>query len=86
MQILLKRLIQFDIREFFYKAYLKMILVSLAVLPIFLIKNMLEPSLLRFVVITSISVLWLLAMIYIFGMEKKEKEMVSLTLKKIYSR
>ena len=76
VQILLQRLIQFDIRMFYQKAYFKMIKVSLAILPLFLMTNLFLSNLTRFIGITLLSVPWLFAAIYLFGMEEKEKEMV----------
>lgn len=74
MQVLLKQLIQFNIREFFNRAYLKMILVSAAIVPLFLIRNIFKSSMLRFIGITSLSIIWLLTAIYFLGTERIEKE------------
>jgi O-antigen/teichoic acid export membrane protein len=76
-QILLKRLIQFDVREFFYRAYLKMILVSAAMIPLFFIRDIFASNIWRFLGLSTVSVGWLLATIYLIGMEREEKEAVT---------
>jgi O-antigen/teichoic acid export membrane protein len=72
-QILLKRLIQFDVKEFFYRAYLKMILVALVMVPFFFVRDVFASNIWRFFGLSLVSVLWLLAMIYLLGMEREEK-------------
>ncbi len=86
MQILLKRIVQFDIMEFFYKAYFKMIMVAIAISPLFLLENIFEPNMLRFVGITLLSVFWLLTAIYLLGMGKIEKETIGNHIRKFVSK
>jgi len=73
-QILLKRLIQFDVKEFFFRAYLKMILVSISTVPLFFIRDIFESNIWRFICLSLVSVGWLFAMIYLVGMEREEKQ------------
>lgn len=82
-QYLLKKLIQFNVKEFISRAYLRMIYVMLFVSPLFLIHLFFDISLLRFLIVSTIAVLWLLVGIYTTAMETNEKETVKLYLKKI---
>jgi len=76
MQILLKMLISFDIKQFFLKVYLKLLIIVVVVSPLFLIKIFFASSIIRFFGSSIISILWLLTAIYLFGMEKNEKELI----------
>ncbi len=72
-QILLKRLIQFDVKEFFFRAYLKMILVASVMVPFFFVRDVFASNIWRFFGLSLVSGLWLLVMIYLLGMEREEK-------------
>jgi len=80
-QILLKRLIQFNVKEFMTKAYLRMMLVTIPVLPLFAAKLIIEESLFRFAGLTMLSIFWILILIYLVGMEKTEREIIQIQLK-----
>jgi len=75
--IMLKRIINFNIEMYLKKSFLKMIFVMFAVLPFFFIRNFFEPGLLRFISISSLAVIGLLTAIYYLGVERKEKEILS---------
>lgn len=83
VQFLLKRIINFNILDFFQKVYLKMFFVCLVLSPLFLFELVIPSSFMRFFCITFISCIWLLAAIYFIGMDKNEKEMSSTFCKKI---
>lgn len=76
VQILLKRLINFNIKKFFFEAYLKMIKVLVAVSPLFFLRSLIESSMYRFLSFSFLSVFWLLAAVYLFGMGQEEKVIV----------
>jgi O-antigen/teichoic acid export membrane protein len=83
-QILLKKLIRFDVKGFLKKSYLKILYVILCVSPLFLIRNLFQDSITRFILISSLSVMWFLFMVYLVGIENKEKELLLSELKKVY--
>jgi Na+-driven multidrug efflux pump len=83
VQVFVKQLIHFDLGLLYRKAYIKMILVVLSVLPLFLITPIFESNMARFIGITLISVPWLLAAIYLIGMEKNEREIIIKYVRKL---
>jgi O-antigen/teichoic acid export membrane protein len=85
-QIVLKKLIDFDVKDFFNKAYSKMIAVCLICSPLFLIKELLEEGFTRFFIMSPLSVIWLIAGIYLVGSDQKEKELFRYYLKNIVNR
>jgi O-antigen/teichoic acid export membrane protein len=82
-QILLKLLFQFNVKEFFLKAYWKMILVTLPVLPMFLIIPFFDEGFYRFIAFSTFSVICLLILIYMVGMETMEKTIIRTQIKQI---
>lgn len=75
-QLLLKRLIDFNTKEFFTKAYSKMIIVLVFILPLFFIKDLFEPGLMRFLILSTVAVIWLLIGIYFVGTDSSEREVL----------
>jgi O-antigen/teichoic acid export membrane protein len=84
MQVLLKHLMHFNIKEFLKKGYLRMMMVSVGISPLFLLRYLFESNIFRFIGITLFSVSWLLSAIYILGLEKKEKEIIGNYLRKVF--
>jgi hypothetical protein len=76
-QILLKRLIHFDIKEFILKAYFKMLLVVIPLFSFFSLKYFFNEGLARFICSTILSIFFLFFLIYKLGMEKSEKELIN---------
>ena len=74
--ILLKIIINFNIKAFLSKAFLKMIIVVLFLIPLFLIRDFFEFGISRFIILSIVSVLWTLIIVYIFGLEKFEKTII----------
>lgn len=74
MQILLKILINFDIKYFLHKVYLRITYLTLMLFPLFFISNFFDQGLGRLFFISSISVIWLLILVYFIGIDKAEKE------------
>jgi len=75
--VLLKKIINFDVVYLIKTSYLRVSFVVVSILPFFLIKNLFTPSLIRFILISTISIIFSLLMIYLIGFEHKEKILVS---------
>jgi O-antigen/teichoic acid export membrane protein len=75
-QILLKKLINFDVKYFIETSYFKIFYVVIMLLPLFYIKTLFNPGLPRFILLSFFSVSWVLFVIYFIGIEKKEKTMI----------
>lgn len=86
MQVLLKQLMHFNIKEFLKKGYLRMIMVSVGISPLFLMPHLFESTLFRFIGIALFSILGLLLVIYLLGLEKKEKEIISNYMRKLFHK
>lgn len=84
-QYLLKRLINFNVREFIGRAYLRMIYVLVFVSPLFIIHYIFPTSLLRFILVSIVSILWLLIGIYFTAMENSERIIAKQFLKKVFN-
>lgn len=76
IQFLLKRLIEFDVKEFFLKAYLKMFMITLPMLILFVIKRLFDESFLRFFILSASSTILLLVLIYTIGMSQIERNSI----------
>lgn len=85
-QIVLKQLIDFDVRDFFNKAYAKMIIVCVLCSPLFLVKELLEEGMIRFLLMGILSVVWLLLCIYFFGSDQGERTVFNTYIGNIVSR
>ncbi len=76
MQFLLKRLIKFDVKEFFLKAYLKMFMITIPMLTLFVIKSLFDESFLRLFILSASSTLLLLVLVYTIGMSQIERNSI----------
>jgi O-antigen/teichoic acid export membrane protein len=85
-QILLKRLIHFDVKAFLRFFHLRVFYVILAVSPLFVVKNFYPDGIARFVAMSVVSVVWCLAAIYVVGIEKVERDILSYRIGKLYAR
>ncbi len=81
--VMLKIILNFNVYIFITKAFLKMIFVTLGVLPLFLIRDLFETSFLRFLFMLILSVVWLLIIVYFVGIERTESLLISNSLKKV---
>lgn len=77
---LLKRLINFNVKEFIKKSYLKIFYVAIFVSPLFFIRNLYQESTTSFILSSMLAVIWVLAAVYVVGIEKKEKATISTIL------
>lgn len=82
-QILLKKIIDFDVRFFLKTAYLKILYVSVLIIPLFLFRDIFPVGLLRLTFFSLLAVCWLLMAMYFVGIESKEREMMGQILKKM---
>ena len=81
-QILLKKLINFNVIYFLKTSYLKILYVSVFIAPLFFIQEFFPAGFSRFIFFSLFAVSWLISVIYFIGIEKEEKEMLRLILKK----
>jgi len=84
--IVLKKIINFDIAYLVKTSYMHISFVFISILPFFWIVNLFEPSFYRFFSISFVSLLWLFLMIYLVGMESKEKIMIKKQFYKILNK
>lgn len=85
-QILLKTLIHFDVKRFYKVSYLKILYVIVCVSPLFLIKNLFDEGVSRFVFLSFSALIWLAIVIYIVGIEKNERLAFKTGIIRLYSR
>jgi O-antigen/teichoic acid export membrane protein len=85
-QVLLKRIINFNVSFFMRTAYLKILYVLVLVTPLFFIHDLFPAGLSRFIIFSVIAVCWLITVIYFVGIDKQEKNIISQTFVKIFIR
>jgi len=73
---LLKKLINFNVKNFIKIFYLKILYVSACVSPLFLIQNLFQDGLARFILLSAFAIIWFLIAMYLVGLDKKEKELI----------
>lgn len=84
VQILLKKILDFDILDFFKRVYLKIILVCLFVLPLFALQLFILPSFSRFIILSFLSILFILIAVYFLGMDEIERVFVKKHVAKFF--
>jgi len=75
-QVLLKRIINFDVASFLKISYLRVFYVAISVIPLFLLINYFDQSLLRFIFSSLLSVLYTMISILICGLDNIEKQKI----------
>ncbi len=80
-QILLKKIINFDIVFLIKKSYLKILYVSVLVSPLFYIKNLYPDDVVRFAFLSVLAIFWLVVVVIFIGIEKKERQLFTVTIK-----
>lgn len=75
-QILLKYLIDFDIKFFLKNSYLKVFYVSLFITPIFFIERYFNDNFLSLFLIVIISLIWIIVGINLVGITRQERELL----------
>ena len=84
--VLLKSVIHFDVKRLFKISYLKILYVIVCVSPLFLIKNLYDESVFRFIFLSTTAVIWFVIAVYVFGIEKKERLSLKSGMGQIYSK
>ncbi|WP_150452008.1 lipopolysaccharide biosynthesis protein [Arenibacter lacus] len=75
-QLLLKRILHFNIKKFIWTGYFKMLLVLIPLLTLFSIKYFINEGFVRFIGLSSLSTLMLFILVYFLGMENSERNLV----------
>lgn len=76
VQILLNKLIQFDVKSFVLTSYLRIVYVVLSLFPLMLISYFFPESFLRFCLHSFLSILWLTLSIYFLGIDSNERNYI----------
>ncbi len=79
--ILLKKIINFDVKFLMKTSYYRACLVTFAVLPLFFIVPLFNESITRFIITVIFSILYYVIAVYFIGLEDKERNMVKSGLK-----
>ena len=85
-QLLLQRLVKFDVKAFNLNTYIRPLFVIICTLPLFFLPMVMTESILRFLLTSSISVLVLSILIYVIGLRSEEKILLKQLLFKLYNR
>lgn len=85
-QILLKKIIKFNTIFFLKTSYLRILYVSLSIIPLFFIVNLFQEGLTRFILSIIFSVLFVIISIVIFGLDKTEKNKINSSINTFKSR
>ena len=75
-QILLKKIINFNVVYFLKTSYLKALYVTLAITPLFFFHHILPVGILRFILFSLVVIIWLLAAISLVGVSQNEKQLL----------
>ena len=81
-QVILKRQINFNVRYFMKISYLRILYVLVFVSPLFVIRNLFQDGLNRFLLLSIFSVIWLLITVYYIGLGENEKGQINVILRK----
>ena len=74
--ILLKKIINFDVKFLMQTSYYRAFLVSLSAIPLFFIVPLFNESITRFIITVILSIIYYIIVVYFIGLESKEKNMV----------
>ena len=83
-QILLYRIINFDVAQYFKKAYLRMILVVIGIFPLISISKIFDNTFLGLVYFTVISYAWYAIVVLLVGTGKEERNLLWTLIGKKY--
>ena len=72
-QVLLRKIIQYDILFFLKTAYLRVFFVLISLIPLFFLRDIFYPGIFRLFFFSGFSFLWLFVSIYVLGIEKHER-------------
>lgn len=82
-QFVLQKLIHFDVKRLVKASYLKILYVVICVSPLFLVNNLFNQSMSRFMLVSLAALIWSGIVVFLLGLEPKER---SLFLSEIYKR
>lgn len=85
-QVMLKKIIAFDVKRFLTTSYLRIAYVLLFVGPIFVVKDFFQDGFVRFLALSCGGVLWTMLAIYMVGTTKREKVIASNGVRNIIKR
>jgi O-antigen/teichoic acid export membrane protein len=85
-QVLLKKIIAFDVKRFLATSYLRIAYVLVLVLPLFVIRDLFKEGLIRFIVVSGSASLWLGVTIFLVGMTFREREIVFVNVRRIFNQ
>ncbi len=85
-QILLDRIMKFNMKYFAYNLYFRLIAVIVCVLPLCYFRYVIEQGMMRFIFLTVVSVVWYLILVYTIGVGRAEREKINLSIKELYNK
>lgn len=85
-QVLLIKIIHYDVRRNLKKLYSRIAYVVVLVAPLFYLRNIMEEGTSRFIVLSLISLPWSVAVVYHVGIERNERAIVVSTVHQIFER
>ncbi|HBT85783.1 MAG TPA: hypothetical protein DEB12_07745 [Porphyromonadaceae bacterium] len=75
-QVLLNKIVAFDSFFFIKTSYFRVLLVIISVLPLFYLINFFEEGITRFILMFMVSIAYLIASIYLIGLDKDERNKI----------
>ncbi|RBW54253.1 hypothetical protein DS884_17520 [Tenacibaculum sp. E3R01] len=81
-QILLRIIINFDVKYFLKTSFLKILYVLIMICPLLIIHAFIPEGVMRFLVFSTVTFLWTLFSIYMVGIDNNEKEILKGMIKK----
>ncbi len=84
--LLLKKIINFNIEYYLKKSFLKIIFVIIATIPLFFIRNLFDPGLVRFLGLSFVAIIWIFLAVYFLGIEQNEKNILKMYFFKVIHR
>jgi len=85
-QVLLKTLINLDLKRLYRTSYLSIFNVIVGVCPLFFIKTLFAPGLPRFIFLSFAALMWLVCVIWFVGIDKNERLTIKSGLIQAYRR
>ncbi len=82
--VVLKKLINFDIWKYTQAVYLKILYVVCLISPLFVIKNIIPGEFFKFIIMLLLSVVWLVAAIFLVGLENQERQIIRYRMSRIF--
>ncbi|MDD2228131.1 MAG: hypothetical protein PHY48_01820 [Candidatus Cloacimonetes bacterium] len=74
--VLLRLVLQYDVKLFIREYLSRMLLISILLLPLFLLRSVMADGVVRFFLLATLAEAWLLVLVFAVGMEKAERQKV----------